>query len=184
VSGDAVITPSGTFNSIDVKSGGAFSLSFGVVAHNGGEVGFMWSRQMSNLSLSGLDTRDLGSMNIDSYHGYIGYNFMPDSHVRPYVLIGFGATDYGTVSYTTIGGQPGTIGGPVRYSTTIGTGVKFFAGDHFGFRAGFVYTPTYISSTAEGWWCDPYWGCYLTGNHKYSNQFRIEGGFIFRFGGS
>jgi hypothetical protein len=46
-----------------------------------------------------------------------------------------------------------------------------------------VYTPTYISSTAEGWWCDPYWGCYLVGDHKYSNQFQIRGGFTFRFGG-
>src|SRR5262245_50551056 len=74
VSGDAVITPSGTFNSIDVKSGGAVGFSFGVVASNGGEVGFMYSRQMSNLSVSGPSpTRDFGSMSIDSYHGYIGY---------------------------------------------------------------------------------------------------------------
>jgi len=167
VEGDAVITPSGTFNKIELKSGGAFNLSFGVVAHNGAEVGFIWSHQMSHLSLSGFDTKDLGSMNIESYHGYIG----------------FGATDYGPVDFTKANGQPATIAGPVRYSTTVGFGVKYWANNHFGFRAGMIYTPTYITAEAEGWWCDPYWGCYLVGDHKYSNQFQLQGGFTFRFGG-
>lgn len=143
----------------------------------------MWSRQMSELGFSGLDVRTLGDMNIDSYHGYFGYNFRPEFGVRPYVLIGFGATDYGSVSFTKANGQPATVGGPVRFSTVLGAGVKLWANEHLGFRGGFSYTPTYITSEAEGWWCDPYWGCYLVGDHKYSNQFRIEGGFTFRFGG-
>jgi len=43
------------------------------------------------------------------------------------------------------------------------------------------WTPTYIKSDAAGWWCDPYWGCYLVGNAQYSNQFDINGGVTFRF---
>jgi len=186
VSGDARIIPGvGTFNSIDVKSGGFFGLSFGVVMENGGEVGFTYGRQMSKLSLSLNDTgvRELGDMNIDSYHGYFAYNFLPDSKVRPYVSLGLGATDYGPVAYNS-GVATGTISGPVRFSANLGFGVKAWANDHFGFRGGFTYTPTYISSEAEGWWCDPYWGCYLVGDHKYSNQFNISGGVVFRFGGS
>ena len=183
VEGDAVITPSGTFNKIEVKSGGAINLQFGAVMHNGAEVGFIYSRQMSNLGLSGFDTRDLGRMNIDSYHGYIGYNFMPEGMFHPYFYVGFGATDYGPVNFTKANGQPGTINGPVRYSTTVGFGVKYWMNDHIGFRAGMIYTPTYITAEAEGWWCDPYWGCYLVGDHKYSNQFQLNGGFSFRFGG-
>jgi hypothetical protein len=137
---------------------------------------------MSELSLSGLDNRVLGDMNIDSYHGYFAYNFLPDSKIRPYVQIGFGATDYGSVPYS---GpiQSGTIQGPVRFSTTWSGGVKAWMNDHFGFRAAFVYTPTYISTEAAGWWCDPYWGCYLVGDNKYSNQFQINGGVVFSFGG-
>jgi hypothetical protein len=184
ITGDAQITPSGTFNAIDVKSGGAFNLSFGVVAGNGAEVGFMWSRQMSELSLSGLDTRTLGDMNIDSYHGYFGYNWRPDSNVRPYFLFGLGATDYGSVAFTKANGDPAAISGPVRFSALIGAGVKTWVNDNFGFKLGAVYTPTYITSDAEGWWCDPYWGCYLVGDHKYSNQFQLQGGVTFRFGGS
>ena len=163
VAGDSVFIPGvGTFNSIDLKSGGTFGLTFGVVMENGGEVGFSYSRQMSELSLSGINSLVLGDMAIDSYHGYFAYNFLPDSAVRPYVSFGLGATDYGSVAYS----GPlatGTIAGPVRFSAQVGAGVKAWANDNFGFRAGFVYTPTYITSEAAGWWCDPYWGCYLVG---------------------
>jgi hypothetical protein len=43
------------------------------------------------------------------------------------------------------------------------------------------WTPTYIKTDAAGWWCDPFWGCYLVGNAQYSNQFTFEGGVTFRF---
>ena len=184
VKGDPHFLPllGGTFDSIDVKSGGFFGLTFGVVLDNGGEVGFTYGRQMSSLSLSnnGANENKIGDMSIDSYHGYFAYNFLADSKVRPYVSIGFGATDYGTVPVT-----GGTISGPVRFSANLGAGVKAWANDHIGFRAGFTYTPTYITTDPEGWWCDPYWGgCWLVGDHKYSNQFNMSGGVVFRFGGS
>jgi hypothetical protein len=43
------------------------------------------------------------------------------------------------------------------------------------------WTPTYIKSDAEGWWCDPYWGCYVVGDAQYSNQFELSGGIVLRF---
>jgi len=180
-----VVTPSGTYNAIDVKSGGAFGLTFGVVMECGGEIGFTWNRQMSELSVTGLSPKKtLGDMNIDGYHGYFAYNFLPDSKVRPYVSIGFGATNYGAVSFTNAAGAGAEVPSTTRFSTTWGFGMKAWANDNFGFRAGMVWTPTYITSEASGWWCDPYWGCYIVGDSKYSNQFRIEGGVTFRFGGS
>jgi hypothetical protein len=184
IEGDAIVTPAGTFNSIDVKSGAAFGLSFGYVLESGGEVGFMWNRQMSKLGVSGTTSFDIGDMNIDHYHGYFAYNFLPDSNVKPYLLIGFGATDYGAVDYVRSTGVAGTVNGPVRFSTTWGAGVKFFnASGKVGARGGVRWTPTYITSEAEGWWCDPWWGCYLVGDSKYSNQFEFSGGVVFRFGG-
>ncbi|MET0213234.1 MAG: hypothetical protein ABW292_09540 [Vicinamibacterales bacterium] len=39
----------------------------------------------------------------------------------------------------------------------------------------------YIKSDAAGWWCDPYWGCYLVGDPQYSNQFGFTGGVTIRF---
>jgi hypothetical protein len=184
ISGDTIITPAGSFNAIDVKSGGSFGLSFGYVLESGGEVGFLWGRQMSAIGVSGTTSVDIGDMNIDHYHGYFAYNFLPDSNVKPYLMIGFGATDYGAVDYT-LQGTSGTVNGPTRFSTTWGAGVKAFAANgRVGFRGGVRWTPTYITSSAEGWWCDPYWGCYLVGDSKYSNQFEFAGGIVFRFGGS
>jgi hypothetical protein len=187
ISGDAIVFPAGVFDSIDVKSGGSFGLSFGYVLESGGEVGFLWGRQMSKLavSLQGANQIDIGDMNIDHYHGYFAYNFMPDSNVHPYLMIGFGATDYGSVDFTRSTGVADTVSGPVRFSTTWGGGVKVFgAGGKVGFRGGVRWTPTYITSEAEGWWCDPWWGCYLVGDSKYANQFEFSGGIVFRFGGS
>ena len=43
------------------------------------------------------------------------------------------------------------------------------------------WTPTYIKSDAEGWWCDPYWGCYVVGNPQYSYQLELSGGITLRF---
>jgi hypothetical protein len=45
----------------------------------------------------------------------------------------------------------------------------------------FRWVPTYINSSAEGWWCDPWYGCGVYGNLKYSNQFEISGGIVARF---
>jgi hypothetical protein len=37
-----------------------------------------------------------------------------------------------------------------------------------------------VKSDSEGWWCDPYWGCYVVGNAQYSNQWELAGGITLR----
>ena len=59
--------------------------------------------------------------------------------------------------------------------------MKVFGGSNVGFRAGMQWTPTYIKSDSEGWWCDPYWGCYIVADAKYANQFQFNGGLTIRF---
>ena len=56
-----------------------------------------------------------------------------------------------------------------------------FPSPGFGIRLEGRWTPTYIKSDATGWWCDPYWGCYVTENAQYSNQFELSGGIVIRF---
>jgi hypothetical protein len=50
-----------------------------------------------------------------------------------------------------------------------------------GARFNFHWIPTYIKSDAVGWWCDPFWGCYVVGNAQYANQLEFSGGVVFRF---
>jgi hypothetical protein len=59
--------------------------------------------------------------------------------------------------------------------------VKVYPGKNVGLKLGMRWTPTYIKSDATGWWCDPYWGCYVTGDSQYSNQFEFGGGITLRF---
>ena len=91
-----------------------------------------------------------------------------------------GATSASDVNVTVAGVDRSNSGG-TRFSTTWGAGVKFFPNPKFAVRAGVRWTPTYIKSDATGWWCDPYWGCYLTGNAQYANQVELSGGVSLRF---
>jgi hypothetical protein len=136
---------------------------------------------MSTLSVNGTSEVEIGDMKVNNYHPYFAYNFGDsDAKVRPYVLIGLGATSYGAVAYSR-NGRVGETDSATKFSTTWGAGVKIFASPNVGFRAGAQWTPTYITTEGEGWWCDPYWGCYVVGDAKYSNQFHLQGGVVFRF---
>jgi hypothetical protein len=183
VSGQTVQAGDGKFyNRVDPKDSGSFGLSVGFHVSDKNEVGFMYGRQFSSLTLGGQDTRDLGSMGVDNYHGYFGYNFGEhQSKVRPFAFIGLGATHYGTVT-SNLNGTTRLLGGETQFSTKWGGGVKFFASPHVGLRVAFSWTPTYIKSDAAGWWCDPFWGyCYVVGSSQYSNQFEFSGGVTIRF---
>jgi hypothetical protein len=71
---------------------------------------------------------DVGDMTVNTYHGYFAYNFFDaDAAIRPYLMGGLGATSFSSVDYTRRNGQPGTIGGETRFSSTWGAGVKLSA---------------------------------------------------------
>jgi len=76
---------------------------------------------------------------------------------------------------------PRTIPGETQFSTTWSAGVNYFPAPKIGIRGAIRWTPTYIKTDSTGWWCDPYWGCYLTGDPQYSNQLELSGGITFRF---
>ena len=182
VSGNNVIVPgAGTFNRIDPKDAFSWGLRLGFMATENVEVGFLFNQQKSSLEVSGTSTATLGDESIYNYHGYFAYNF-GDEHgkARPYILGGAGATQFGAV-HASLGSQSRDIGGGTQFSTTWALGVKMYPGKNVGIRLEGRWTPTYIKSDATGWWCDPYWGCYLVGNAQYANQFELSGGINFRF---
>jgi len=170
------------YDRVDPKDSAKWGLHGGGYIGPNAEVGFMYSQQLSTLELGGTNTREVGDLKISNYHGYFGYNFFePDVKVRPYLFGGLGATTFGEVEYTRFNNVQGTIGSETQFSTTWGAGVKMFAGPNFGIKVGAQWTPTYIKSDSAGWWCDPYWGCYVVGDAKYANQFDFTGGVTIRF---
>jgi len=58
---------------------------------------------------------------------------------------------------------------------------KDLASDSTNLKYGIYILKTYIKSDSTGWWCDPYWGCYVTQDAQFSNQFQFAGGLSFRF---
>jgi len=183
VFGDARLAGDGQlYNEIDLKDSQSFGFGVGIFLTEQAEVGFLYGRQSSTLIIRGATEREIGDIGITNYHPYVGYNFGDSgSKVRPYLLIGLGATNYPSVSFTSAAGQSRETLSETQFSTTWGTGVKMYPSSNVGFRAGVQWTPTYIKSDAGGYWCDPYWGCYLVGDPQYSNQFQFSGGVTVRF---
>ena len=61
--------------------------------------------------------------------------------------------------------------------------MKIYPADgNIGIKLAARWTPTYIKSDPGGVWCDPFWGCFTTGNPQYSNQFEFSGGLSVRLG--
>jgi len=179
--GTSVVAPGGVYSRVDPKDSFGWGIDLGFFVGPNAEVGFLYGQQLSTLEVSGTKIVDVGDMTISTYHGTFTYNFgAHDAAVRPYLMGGLGATSFGSVDYVGNRG-PGTINSSTRFSTTWGAGAKFYGASKVGARVGVLWTPTYISSEAAGYWCDPYWGCYLVGNAKYSNQFELQGGVTFRF---
>ena len=180
VSGNPVLVPGvGTFDRLDPKDAFSWGARIGFMVNEHVEVGGLFNLQSTTLEAGGTNTLEIGDQKIYNYHGFIAYNFGdPDAKTRPYFLGGAGATQYGGLT-TSIGNRD--IGGNTQFSTTWALGVKMYPGKSVGIMLEGRWTPTYIKSDSEGWWCDPYWGCYVVGDSQYSNQFEFSGGIVFRF---
>ena len=59
--------------------------------------------------------------------------------------------------------------------------MKFYLAPAVGLKLTARWTPTYIKSSASGYWCDPFYGCWVLGDPDYSHQFDISGGVTIRF---
>ena len=182
VSGTAVPVPGvGTFDRIDPKDAFSWGLRFGFFAGDNSEIGFLYNQQATELEVGGTTTAKLGDLKLHNYHGYYAFNFGDaEATARPYVLFGVGATQYGTVSVTATNVQQ-DIPGDTQFSWTAAAGLKIYPKPAFGISLEGRWTPTYIRSEAAGWWCDPFYGCYLAGDAQYANQFELAGGIAFRF---
>ena len=168
---------------VDVKDGGSFNLTAGFYATPQALIEFMYARQSSKFTANGPATQDfdVAELNIDNYHVNFVYNWgEEDAPLRPYAFVGLGATNY-AFGNSLIPGVNGKVDGNTQFSTTWGAGVKYFAAPSVGLKASIRWTPTYIKSDPAGYWCDPFYGCWLLSDPDYSHQFEFAGGVVFRF---
>jgi opacity protein-like surface antigen len=162
--------------SVDPKDAFSWGARLGFNLSPNVELGFLFNSQSTDLEASGLVNVSV-PQKLYNYHGYFAYNFGDtDAAVRPYILGGLGATQFGSLD-TAIG----QIGGETKFSTTWALGLKMFPSRSFGIRLEGRWTPTYVKSDPAGYWCDPYWGCYTVADAQYANQFELSGGITLRF---
>ena len=171
------------YDEVDVKDGGSFSLTAGFFATPNAQIEFMYARQSSEFVARGAATELVVSdLNIDNYHVNFVYNWgESDAKLRPYAFVGLGATNYSPSGSVKIPGVQGELNGNAQFSTTWGAGVKYYMTPSVGVKAGLRWTPTYIKSDPAGYWCDPFYGCWLLSDPDYSHQFEFTGGITFRF---
>ena len=90
--------------------------------------------------------------------------------------------DFSPPIVTGLDGVPRAFQGETRFSPTVGAGLKFYLPSHkYGLNLGVRWTPTFITSDAEGFWCDPYWGCFTADNTQFAHQVEFAAGVQFRF---
>ena len=168
-----------TYNGLEPADAFSWGLHIGATGYQYYEMGFLWDRQESSLVANGLlSDKTVADMAVDNYHGYIGFNYARGNPAAvPFLFIGLGATSYGSIDL-----MGKNIGGETQFSTTWGAGVKIYPPNRpVGLRLQMRWTPTYIKTDPGGVWCDPYWGCYQTGDAEYSHALEFSGGVTFKF---
>lgn len=162
------------YNELDLEDGVYYGAGIGFFANRNVEVGFLWDYQQTSVVARGNATRmSIADTSIQNYHGVVMYNFgSPLDPIRPVLIAGLGSTYLGGFR---------NLDGEAKFSSIWGAGVKWFPGERFGLQFDIKWTPTYVKSQAEGYWCDPYWGCGTISDPDYVNQWKFGGTLVARF---
>ncbi len=161
------------------------SLDYGVMASvtfwSDFEGEFMWNRQPTNLTSHNPTDGTysfVSNMNLDMYQFDVLYNIhLHKTKVQPFVVAGLGFSHFGVPS---VGGQS-VLGFSNRFSFNIGGGAKYFFNKHWGVRAEVRWSPS-DTTTGQGEYCDPFFGCGPTTVTNKAQQGQANLGIIYRFG--
>ena len=179
VGGTASELPDSLIKKIGIPAAMSFGLSVEYQLSTPLNLELLWSHQDTELRVQDA-TSDAGAdkklthLNIDTVQ--LGVMFQtgdPSDTARLYLEGLLGA------SILTPAPQFSNL---VRFSATLGAGLKYYFSDRLGARLGVRWMPVYINSKSSGYgYCDPYWGCYTYWSTNYLSQFDASTGLILRF---
>lgn len=166
------------FDRVEVDNSVNYGLSVGYLLGENYGVEFQWNHSQADTRLeprSGGSSVRLFSLNQNQYMGNLLFHFTErEAKLRPFVFFGLGASD--------LSPDRDNVDGITRFAFAVGGGAKYNISKHFGLRGQFRYAPTYLTTTNEGFWCDPFWGgCWTVGDDRYLHSYDITGGVTFRF---
>lgn len=138
------------------------------------EVGIRWSHNPSALTFQPAvgDRLTAFDLDIDTIHGEFLIGGNRRSRNWGYFILGIGAT---------ILSPDGDRDAETRFSGTIGGGFRFGFTPNVGLRLEGRWMPTYLYSTDAGYWCDPFFGCYVVADDTFLSQFEGAAAIGIRF---
>ena len=166
------------FRRIEVKNGLNYGVSLGYLLGEHGGVEFMWNHNkadtVAQFTGGGSELKVFG-LNTNQYLGNFLYHFSDrQTPLRPFVLLGLGATS--------LSPDRDGVNSITRFAWALGAGAKYNFTPRLGVRVQGKWSPTYVTSTTDGFWCDPFWGgCWAVGNDHFLHEFDFTGGVTFRF---
>jgi opacity protein-like surface antigen len=166
------------YNRLDVQNGLNFGVSAGYLIGKYSGVEFIWNHNQADTvaqPIGGGANRKVFGLNTNQYLGDFVMHFKDrENRLRPFVLFGAGAAN--------LAPDRSHVDSITRFAWVFGGGVKYSFSKHLGVRLQAKWSPTYINTTTEGVWCDPFWGgCWAKGNSVFLNEFDGTAGLTFRF---
>lgn len=167
-----------SFRRIDVQNGAVYGLGAGYLFGDHMGLEFTWAYNKADTVAQprsgGPDTK-VFILDTNRYFGNFLFHFAPrEKPLRPFLLVGGGATNLSPA-------RPG-VNSTTRFAWALGGGVKYNFNRRLGLRLQAKWSPTYITSTPAGYWCDPFWGgCWVVGDSHFLNEFDATAGITVRF---
>lgn len=167
------------FHRIEVGNGVNYGITAGYLFGEHYGIEFQWNHNSAETTAQpingGLSSVKVFDLHQNQYMGNFVLHLTPhEAKMRPFVLLGLGASS--------LSPDRSGVNGATRFAFAFGGGAKYNVSKHFGLRGQLKYSPTYITTTDGGYWCDPFWGgCWVVGNDHYLHEFDISGGITLRF---
>jgi opacity protein-like surface antigen len=166
------------FHRLEVKNGLSFGATVGYLLGEHSGVEFLWNRNRADAvgEIRGAgESPKLFTLTTNQYMANFLFHLTDkEHHFRPFVMAGLGGTN--------LSPDHSHIDGITRFAFLLGAGAKFYMTKHFGLRGQLKWSPTYVTTTGGGVWCDPIWGgCWNVGNSHYLHEFDASGGLTVRF---
>jgi hypothetical protein len=168
-------TPLELITDVEVDEDVSYGLGAYWATSSNSEIGVRWSHNPSALTFQpavGGDRLTAFELDIDTIHGEFLIGGNRRSRNWGYFILGLGAT---------ILSPDGNLDSETRFSGTIGGGFRIGFTPNIGLRLEGRFLPTYLYSTDAGYWCDPFFGCYVVADDTFLTQFEGAAAIGIRF---
>lgn len=163
------------FHRIEVQNAVNYGASLGYLLGEHTGIEFMWSHNKANTVAQPVVGSSIHIFNLQTnqFLGDFLYHFADrQTRLRPFMMLGLGAGHLAPDNRGT---------GITRFVFALGGGLKYNFSPHLGARLQAKWSPTFITTTSGGIWCDPFFGCWPVGNNHFLNEFDLTAGLTFRF---